>query len=689
MKLYCGATLLLLMLLPVFPQTFSDVSGLLMPAANTFTWGASAVDFDNDGRIDIYQPGSMGVGKLYRNRDADGFPDVLSETRIIEGAFVVGAVFGDYNNDGFLDVFFEDFNSPGKLYRNQHNRRFSQTNSEANLHANILAEGAGWADFNLDGRLDLFVANDDGANQLFKNLDYQSFQDVSLTAGVEQFGNSYGMSWGDFNEDGLPDIFITPCHHSDLSRSVKHLLRNNGDETFTNVNVSAGINDSLASWGVIWLDYNNDGHQDVYIANITAASRPAFNRLYRNNGDQTFTDMTVAAGVAGDAAEDSYGVAAADFDNDGRVDIYVANLNFPHRLYHNNGNGTFTDIASSAGISEQRHIAVAVADFNRDGWMDIFTAGLPSNRLLMNNSGGNHWLEVEARGVAANYHGIGARLEVFAGGQMQVREIRAGGSFCSQSDELTAHFGLGTAATVDSLICRWPGGPADILRNLPADRRITLVQGVGINQSPSTFRLLSPADGDTVQTAPGGVTFTWERAENAEPEPLQYTFRISGPGVDTVISALSDTSVLVSGLALQPGQQYVWTVSASDGFSVRAGEDVFQFTGAGVVGVGEPLRLPGEFSLLPNYPNPFNPRTIIPYFLPVAAGITLDIYNVAGQRIARLIQGRQGPGSHSLFWEGRDEEGREVPAGVYFYRLEARHEGRRLFYKTRQMLFLK
>lgn len=553
-------------------QTFTDSAHLLNTQFDgTFLTGASAVDFNNDGLVDIYRP-----GQLFLNKGTEGFVDILFQTGVIEGDGVFGAAFADYNGDGYPDIVFEDFSAPGRVYRNDRDLTFTQVNSESELIISGLAQGAGWSDYNLDGRLDLYVNNDQGDNQLFENLGNGLFMDISQSAGMPQQGNSYGMAWGDYNNDGYPDIFNATC--SGLPQnSIKHLLRNNGDGTFDNVNVQAGVADSLSSWCVNWFDFDNDGDLDVYIGNIQHQPRSGRNRLYSNNGDGTFADMSLAAGVAGEDNEDTFGASIADFDNDGWQDIYVANSGFSHRLYHNNGDRTFTDVAQSAGIDEIFHSSVAVADFNSDGWIDVFTPGSPSN-LWYNDGGSNHWLRVQLRQPGENYHGISARVEVVNGQSRQMREVQAGDGFCAQNHALSVHFGLGSASVVDSVIVKWPGGESQSISNVTVDRVMTIVRGVGINGPPGTFHLTSPGDGSLIGEPVENMTFSWENSEDPENDNLTYTLILSGPESELSLNAGGQSSISV-----EPGMLEgvcSWTVQVGDGHSNVASSDVFYFRDA-------------------------------------------------------------------------------------------------------------
>ncbi|MCB0295426.1 MAG: VCBS repeat-containing protein, partial [Calditrichaeota bacterium] len=242
MKLFYYRTLIVGLLLSwasLQAQTFTDMSQLLQPGyplgTKTGQRGASAADYNNDGLVDLYHSNFDSPGRLYLNQGADGFRDVLAEIDLDEGTNMWGAAFGDYDNDGYFDIIFEDLSAPSKLYRNNRNGTFTEVNAAANVAVNTLAQGAAWDDYNLDGKLDLFIVNDVGPNQLFKNLDFQTFTDISISANVQTVGNSYGVSWGDINGDGYPDAYIATCHPNDPLRSINHLLLNNGDETFTNI----------------------------------------------------------------------------------------------------------------------------------------------------------------------------------------------------------------------------------------------------------------------------------------------------------------------------------------------------------------------------------------------------------------------------------------------------------------------
>lgn len=569
-------------------QTFTNMSQLLREAAppgnNTGQRGASAADINNDGLVDLYHSNFRDPGRLYLNRGAGGFTDIIDSIGLNEGTNMWGAAFGDYDNDGHLDILFEDLSAPSKLYRNTGLGDFVEVNSQANVDILTLAQGAAWGDFNLDGKLDFLIVNDVGPNQLFKNMDYQVFSDISVSANVQTFGNSYAISWGDINNDGYPDAYIATCHPWDPLRSINHLLLNNGDETFTNIGQSAGVSDSLPGWGVLMIDYDQDMDLDIYCANSHHPPLSGENRLYRNDGNNTFTNVSFSSGASGAIDESGYCNAAGDFDNDGWEDIYVTNLGQRDRLFHNNGDGTFTDVAQAAGIAINDHRAIAVADLNNDGWLDIFSAGSPTNILYYNNGGSNHWLRVRARGVQDNYFGVGARIELYVDTLKQLREIRAGDSFCSQNLDVTAHFGLGNNTVIDSLFIFWPTGQVDQYFDVTnIDRELELVQGLGFNQRPLTMSLSSPLGGDTLDNTGNPPQFSWEASIDPDNDPVTYTIHLQGHDLwnntltDTTISGIFSNIWQPPAGLLQHNHWYRWRVEASDGLSKTASRTTGDF----------------------------------------------------------------------------------------------------------------
>lgn len=409
---------LLVISITLSAQTFTDVSHKLPKPVEEVRAipGASAVDFNNDGNVDIYISAYLTKGQLLKNNGND-FEDVIDELGIDDskgsnfGAW--GGTWADINNDSRLDVI---FSATDKLYIQNTNGTFTLFNSNSGLilpEENFFSQGVGWLDINKDGYLDIFMGNDFlGDNILFKNINGNSFNNISGTANINTGSGTYGITVTDINNDFYPDIFVTACSPT-KQFSVNSLLINNKDETFTNIGAEAGINDSLAAWGVVSLDYDNDSDFDFFITNmwLEESGVEGYNKLYTNNGDNTFTDLAESAGVRGDYEDVSFSTGTADFNNDGWLDIYEVEYNEQDNIYINNHDGTFTNIADSIGFIQSTTSSMALADFNNDGWIDIFVAKKSSigSKLYYNDGGSNNWIKIKLQGNGSNFLVSGQR----------------------------------------------------------------------------------------------------------------------------------------------------------------------------------------------------------------------------------------------------------------------------------------
>ncbi|NQV74034.1 CRTAC1 family protein [bacterium] len=480
-------------------QTFTDISSRLDYQDGSLhgAWGASFVDVDGNGLPDIYEPGSLylqqGDGEFINSLPALGIPITKSS--------VFGSVFADVNDDGFPEMFTIDLNTGRSIYYwNHKGMLLGDSTLSAGLVGLQQAQGTVFADYNGDQKLDMFMGEETGKNQLFFGDGTGKFTEGTSSAGIFTEVRSYGVSAVDFDNDGDMDVFVAACAPLSRQLSINKFFRNNGDGTFEEIGEAAGVNDDLSSWGIVWLDYDRDGDMDTYIANMVEADgRAGFNVLYRNNGDGTFTDVAEQTGTRGEFISFSYGASAADFNNDGWVDLFVSNRSAPPYLLINNGDGTFTNKFSASNIPLiTNNTSTSVADLNSDGWLDIFTGGdfLPDGSsatyrgslLLQNDGGTNGFLTVKLIQEAPNKRGIGARLEVWDDGMVQLRDITAGDGFTSQNMDFSAHFGLGTATAIDSLVIKWPDGTRDRLANVQANQHLYVQKGGTINQPPNPFQ---------------------------------------------------------------------------------------------------------------------------------------------------------------------------------------------------------
>jgi len=414
-------------------------------------WG----DADADGDPDLYilNTGVGGWNRFFRN-DAGIFVDATSGP---EGAFDgQGVSWGDFDNDGDLDLYVARFHAGNKLFLNLGTGTFLDTTT-APLDDAAAGRGTVWGDYDRDGKLDLYLFNQDTANRLFRNEGDASFSDV--TAGpLGDTGGGRSVAWADFDNDGDLDLFV--------ATNASKLLRNDGEAGF--VDVTSGPLVTIAK-ALAWGDYDNDEDLDLYVTNLGSTT----GKLFRNDGGGNFTDVTTGPLVGMDGMSAAWG----DYDNDADLDLYVGNTTGqPNQLFRNDGGGTFIDVTSSPLDDAGYAFGVAWADYDEDGDLDIGVANLGgSNRLFRNNqTTGNHWLHIDLRGTVSNACAIGARVRLVAGGVTQIREVSGGRGNAQNS--LTVGFGLGAAATVDTIEVLWPSGIVQDTTLATVDRRITLVE---------------------------------------------------------------------------------------------------------------------------------------------------------------------------------------------------------------------
>ena len=493
--------------------------------------GIALFDYDNDGDLDIYLVNSLTVdlvktkGKtkshLYRNEGSGKFTEVAEKAGVSDIGWGMGVAVGDYNNDGFEDLYVTCL-GPDYLFQNNGNGTFTNVTAKAGVSDPRWSTGASFFDYDHDGDLDLFVTNyvdfdvnnlpefgqgkscqyksipvqcgprglKGAGDSLYRNNGNGTFTDVSKAAGVSDPDGYYGLGviTSDFDEDGLIDIFVandsTPNFH----------FRNKGDGTFEEIGFVAGtgVNENgseQGSMGVTVGDYDHDGKLDLFVTNFA----DEYNTLYHNNGKNSFTDLSYAAKVAAVSLPYvGWGTKFFDYNNDGWVDLFVANGHvYPQlpgyrqrRLLHrNNRDGTFTEVSADFGevLTENRvSRGVAFGDIDNDGDIDLIIADLDGPPQLLRNDGGNanNSIIIKTVGVKSNRSGIGARVTVVSGDLTQVDEVRSGDSYISQSD-LRLHFGLEKRAKVDSIQVHWPSGVIDKVSGVGVNRIVTIKEGQG------------------------------------------------------------------------------------------------------------------------------------------------------------------------------------------------------------------
>ena len=420
-------------------------------------WG----DYDGDGHQDLYVTNFGQANKLYSN-DGDGtFTDVGGTTA--DAGNGTGTIWGDYDNDGDLDLYLVQYSSQAnKLFRNDGGGSFTDV-SAAPINDAGSGNSASWSDYDKDGDLDFYLANDSGGtNRLFNNNGSGTFTDVGGTTGTSD--NGYDVAWGDYDDDGDPDLYLS------VSGGANKLFGNDGG-TFTDVSASP-VNDGGAGRGVAWADYDNDGDLDLYQAKTSA---PNPNEFYRNDGGGVFTALT--SSVLEDVAN-GHGIGWTDYNNDGNLDLFLANLGTPNRLFDNDGTGKFKPVEVGAGLPDGGNSrGTAFADYDGDGDMDLYVVngtGTP-NRLYRNNGNSNKWLRVDLKGTKSTSKGVGAKVEVVTGSNKQRRDVDGGSGYYSQPS-LPVEFGTGLVATIDSLIVTWLSGGIQILTGVATNQSLTMTE---------------------------------------------------------------------------------------------------------------------------------------------------------------------------------------------------------------------
>jgi hypothetical protein len=419
--------------------------------------GAAFGDYDNDGDLDILVT-DMSIGIfLHQNKGNGTFTDVSLTSGLNATGISQGLALGDYDNDGWLDIYVTG--KGGILYHNDGDATFTDVTSHAGVVGRQYSNGSIFGDYDNDGYLDIYVTSFEG-NVLFHNNGNGTFTDVTETTGVSG-PSSYNVVFGDYDNDGDLDLYVP-------YPGANHLYKNNGDGTFTDVTEIAGVGHAGGSTVAVFGDYDNDGDLDFYVGGTGEGD----NVLYQNNGDGTFTDVTKSVGIQSIGVEKN--AAFGDYDNDGDLDLYITSS--PSVLYRNNGDGTFTNIAVEAGVDDRESYGVTMGDYDNDGDLDICVAARP-DVILYRNEGNwyNHWLHIKTVGTVSNWSGIGARVKVVSGELSQIREVSGGSGICQ--DSLPVEFGLGDHTKADVIEIRWPSGLIQTFADVPADQFLVITEG--------------------------------------------------------------------------------------------------------------------------------------------------------------------------------------------------------------------
>ena len=451
--------------------TFTDVTRIAGVGDTGYGVGATTGDYDNDGDLDLYLT-NFGSNVLYQNNGDGTFTDVAEAAQVADTRWGTSCAFADFDNDGFLELYVSNYANytldahktcyrhdipvycgpssyppqPDLFYHNNGDGTFTDLTKQSGLLSVPAAHGLGVAigDSDNDGDIDIYVANDQDFNFLFENLGDGTFEEIGLLSGVScsDMGKAeagMGVVFADYNNDGKLDITV-----SNFQNETNTLYHNQGDNFFIDTTITAGIAEythRYLGWGIGFLDYDNDGYKDIFVANghtmdnIAEVDRstttPQQNLLFRNLGNGEFVDTTAQMGEGFSLRKTSRAAAFGDYDNDGDIDILVTNWNQTVDLLRNEGGNQ------------------------------------------------NNWIQVKAIGTKSNRSAIGARIKVVAGERTQYAEVKSSGSYLAFSD-LRVHFGLKDAENVDLLEIHWLSGMVDTATNLPVNQQFIVVEGKGI-----------------------------------------------------------------------------------------------------------------------------------------------------------------------------------------------------------------
>jgi hypothetical protein len=497
----------------------------------TMTGGVALFDYNNDGLLDIFFTNGGAIpsleksdasywNRLYRNNGDGTFTDVTESAGLKGIGYSMGVAAADYDNDGFVDLYVTGVNQ-NQLFHNNGDGTFTDVTAKAGVTGMVSTVGkalsvtAGWFDYNNDGLLDLLVINYldykiqtathcvtggypaycspvdflGTPNILYRNNGDGTFTDVSEQSRVAQYvGKGMGVAFADYDGDGFTDVFIS----NDTFQN--YLLHNNGNGTFTDVGVLAGVayngfGNAVAGMGTDFRDLDNDGRPDIFETAMFGEGFP----IYKNMGEGQFQDVTAAAQMAGSTNRlTAWGAGAFDFDNDGNKDLFTANADIldnaplvahrpavlPNGLFRNKGNLVFEDVSAKAGAgftAPAMHRGAAFGDLNNDGRIDIVVTALngPPKILMNRTKNGGHWIILKLAGVKSNRDGLGTKVKITTARGVQYNHATTAVGFNSSSDK-RVHFGLGDANLVHEIELKWPSGTRQVLTNVNADQVLTV-----------------------------------------------------------------------------------------------------------------------------------------------------------------------------------------------------------------------
>lgn len=737
------------------------------------------IDYNADGAIDLFFTNGPQSGEnnlLYIQSGDGSFHKVENIEPVLDNAASDGSTWGDYDNDFYPDLFVANWwNQKNLLYHNNANSTLSLMHTLIPSTEPSYSETASWGDINNDGFLDLYVCNSSGSNKsnfLYLNNGDGRFTKINGGEITDDQNASRNINWVDINEDGLIDAFVTNEGNENNSLYINNLYG-----SFIKVTEPIIANDGGDSFGSSWGDIDNDGDFDLFVTNWNNQK----NFLYKNDGLLQFTKVT-----EGDVVNDnsfSIGSDFGDIDNDGDLDLFVANGfstgKTTNLLYLNNGDGTFTKSDDVVTQDEGWSYGASFGDMNKDGYLDLAVAKCyganENNAVYMNNCGNNNWILIRILGSVSNRSAIGTviklKANIFGKDVWQMRSISGQSGYCGQN--MQVHFGLGDATVIDSIIVQYPSNTIEVSTDVPVNTNWATSENLPVGYIRANFRadtifaetFLTVQFTDLSISATAINSYEWDFngdgvIDSEERNPvwtyeseteMSYTVTLKVTNATTTDEKVRDDYIKLSGLlpqtefdtdglilgeiptdadpividlmaynkgegpdnvslsfdyrnvdvedalvlshtefelAQMDSQAFTLTiypgllepksslyaprviVTSERNANVKEFEKAIRFKIVEPTGVEDDAKIP-SYELKQNFPNPFNPSTAIRYSIPDIGAyrdtpVLLKVYDILGNEVATLVNETKTPGSY----EGKFNADK-LSSGIYFYKLEA------------------
>lgn len=474
---------------------------------------------------------SQGEIQIHYQQLGGGFTPVTIATDLADFLPTWSIAIADYDKNGFNDLLYGGGSGVTFMRANATGTAFEEISGSEY----VFSQRSNFIDINNDGHLDAFVCHDVQPNVFYLNDGLGNLSHNQGGVGDHPNGGYYGSIWVDYDNDGDPDLFIAKCRGGQTTAKINELHRNDGNGIFTNVSVAANMADSVQTWSAAWNDFDNDGFMDALVG--ASATSDGSHKFMRNMGDGTFDDITLGSGWDENTSL-SIEHVSYDFDNDGFTDV----MGGGNKIMFNNGNLTFTAALFDFGVG-------AVGDLNNDGFLDVQVG----STIYFNDRNDNNWLKIYLQGIQSNSNGIGARVELYGDWGKQIRDVQCGIGFRHMST-MNVHFGIGQATEIDSVLIKWPSGIIDVIHAPEMNTSVTMIEGT--NQLS-----LFEQNGKRVKVYPN-PTVNVLYAENIELMNAERIYVVSQLGqivadYDVNINGF-DVSVLKSGL-------YFFTVETKEG----------------------------------------------------------------------------------------------------------------------------